>query len=395
MINICLAIHDANGNYSKYAGVSIQSILCHTSERIHFFILHDDSITEIQKKRISSLIRKDSDLIDFYAVEIPENWHNLKFIKIYSIGTLFRLLIPNKLPKEVKKVIYIDADTLTNLDIRELWDIDMERASVCGRKEVHYDNPLFKEGIAEDSYVNAGVLILNLERIREKHNLYEESVDFFKEHPNCMWNDEDAINFVLNGQQKLISSKYNTYTVLQEESEPECLKECIYHFAGDHPRANGERSFDREFYRILRQTPWWEKDEVVLDYFYGQNSLREADCGRIRRIAFSMGTKKHIVFWGAKETQAYKIIRDIYDFSRKEVWAVDVHNDKQIEFDGIRVENPKKLNEFKGEAFVIVLAYNHYSDISRELSNMGYTEEYDYAESRMLLSEPEGGRFLL
>ena len=396
MINICAAIHDANGNYSKYAAVAFRSIINNTSERLHFFVLHDDTFMEQQKGKLARMIEEGGNEIDFYEVSIPEDWKKLKSIKNFTIGTLFRLMISDKLPRDIGRVIYIDADILVNLDIKELWDIDIGNALVCGRKEKHYDNPIFDEGISEDSYVNAGVLIFNLDKIREKHDLYRESIRFFERHPNCMWNDEDAINFVLNKKQKIIPNRFNTFTVFAEEAEPEFLKHCIYHFAGDHPRANGSRAFDREFFRTLRQTPWGEEDEDIFAYFYGQNALREESFVNIRRISYAMGTKKNIVFWGAKETEPYKKIKAIYDLSDREVWAVDGDKGRQGEvFDGMRVESPDKLKGMQEGTFVVVLAYNHYRAISRALSGMGYREGYGYADSRFLLSEPEGGRYLL
>ena len=396
MINICVAIHDANGNYSKYAAVAVQSLINKTGERLHFFVLHDDTFKEQQKNKLTRMVEEGCNEIDFYKVRIPDEWYKIKSIKNFTIGTLFRLMISDKLPSDIDRVIYIDVDTLVNLDIKELWDVDTGSALVCGRKEKHYDNPIFDEGISEDSYVNAGVLLLNLERIREQHDLYRESIHFFEKHPNCMWNDEDAINYVLNRKQMIIPNRFNTFTISADESEPEFLKPYIYHFAGDHPRANGSRAFDREFFRILRQTPWGEEDEDIFSYFYEQNALREDGFVNVRRISYAMGKKKNIVFWGAKETAPYKKIKEIYDLSDKEVWVVDGDKGKRwTAFDGMRVEIPDKLKDIRKDTFVVVLAYNHYSEISRALFAMGYREGYDCAESRMLLSEPEGGRYLL
>lgn len=396
MINVCISIHDPSGNYSKYAAVAVQSLINNTTETIRFFILHDDTIGDQQKNKLEKMIKKKGNTADFIMVEIPEEWSRIKALKAFTVGTLFRLLIPNILPKDVKKVIYIDADTLTNLDIKELWDMDMDGAIVCGRKEAHYDNPLFAEGVSEDTYVNAGVLLLNLEGIKEYCDFYSESVAFFEKHPNCMWNDEDALNYILNKKQRVFSERYNTFTVLENESKPERLFQCIYHFAGDHPRANGERAFDREFFRILRQTPWGKDDNDMLEYFFNQIRFREKLYGIIRQVAFSMGRKRQIVFWGAKETKEYKKIKEVYDLSDKDIRIVDSNPDNNGNlFDNMRVEDPKILSKLSKDALVIILAYNHYEAIGRDLVSMGYKENDGFVDSRLLLSEPEGGRHYL
>ena len=109
-----------------------------------------------------------SELIEDIKIELPH-------IKNYwgTIASMYRLLIPNILPKNITKVIYLDADTIINLDINELWQIDLGNHSIAAVTEMESGAssdrmnavfPLVTQGIIEpEKYFNAGMLVLNLE----------------------------------------------------------------------------------------------------------------------------------------------------------------------------------------------------------------------------------------
>ena len=44
---------------------------------------------------------------------------------VFSIGSMYRLLIPQILPSDIEKCIYLDSDIAINLDINELWQINL------------------------------------------------------------------------------------------------------------------------------------------------------------------------------------------------------------------------------------------------------------------------------
>lgn len=43
----------------------------------------------------------------------------------WTIYTWYRLLLPNTLPVGIKRILYLDADTLVTADLSELFEIDM------------------------------------------------------------------------------------------------------------------------------------------------------------------------------------------------------------------------------------------------------------------------------
>lgn len=84
-INICAVLSDKDGNYSKYAAVMMASVLRKTSCRVHFFILHDETVMEDIKDDIASLCDLYDSVVDFLLAEVPECWHDIKRLNLYSI----------------------------------------------------------------------------------------------------------------------------------------------------------------------------------------------------------------------------------------------------------------------------------------------------------------------
>jgi len=63
------------------------------------------------------------------------------------------------LPKEIDKILYLDIDTLLIGPIDELWNIDISNSYCAGAKEPKKETDF--------SYINTGVLLMNLKKIRE------------------------------------------------------------------------------------------------------------------------------------------------------------------------------------------------------------------------------------
>ena len=377
-----MVLHDNSGNYCKYAGVVVQSILIHTTANVHFYILCDETIDETQMNRFYSLINNSACTMDFVKVKIPDSWNNLRGVSIYSVGTLFKLLMVEALPKNIEKTIYIDDDILVNMDINDLWNVDMENFLVCG----------VQERCREQGYINAGVMLLDIKGIREYCDLYSDSVSFFRENPTCMCLDQDAFNYILRKKKKLLNNKFNTFTI--EEKETEMLRNVIYHFVSRYPNANGKTSFDREFFRVLRQTPWWNSDEAVFEFFYKSISNREHQLKCIRKASYYIGKSDNVAFWGANESEGFTKLTSIYDFACKNSCFIDADIAKQgKKISELEVKNIDYLVGRKEETYVIVVAYNHYESIKEQLNEMGYTEYINYINIRYLLLEDEGGNF--
>jgi len=113
------------------------------------------------------------------------------------IVTFFRLKIATLL-SNLDKVIYLDADIVANSDLRKLWQISIGAFCMGACKESSYKHNSERLGLATDSpYINAGVLVLNLKKMREK-NIESLFWDCLEKKSNILeLVDQDVINLCL------------------------------------------------------------------------------------------------------------------------------------------------------------------------------------------------------
>ncbi len=124
----------------------------------------------------------------------------------------YRLVIPDIL--ESDKCLFLDGDIIVNRDLNDIYNNDMEDLYVAAVKDMGfvYDEELAKKhkersGFESlDTYVNAGVMLFNLSKIREaglkKRLLMEVSKGY-------IYMDQDIMNHVFYGKMKLLPSHFN------------------------------------------------------------------------------------------------------------------------------------------------------------------------------------------
>lgn len=235
-IHVALAVYDPTGAYSQYAGVTITSIFENTKNKVIIHLLHDDTLSEENRKKFIRTAKKYNQTIEFhdvteYADMISDEL--VKASKSWTVGTLYRLFIPDVLTS-IEKLIYLDCDIIFDLDIKELWNVDVENYCMAGVHDVtavgvaEYVRDSLN-GCSAKTYINAGVLVMNLALIRDKGNLFMNSMEWLKHHVHIMrFNDQDIINGLFYKSIKFIDQRFNTMSPVQKSE----LNNCIIHAAG-------------------------------------------------------------------------------------------------------------------------------------------------------------------
>jgi lipopolysaccharide biosynthesis glycosyltransferase len=138
-----------------------------------------------------------------------------------------RLVLDKILPNALDKVIYLDGDLLVLGSLKDLWNkLPNENYAIAGIPESCLDlhrsdrqSPQEKEHISDlqqqsgdfsipiGSYINSGVLVLNLNIIRQD-NLFPETIKWLMVH-SPKRPDQDAINFQLRGRILRCEGKWN------------------------------------------------------------------------------------------------------------------------------------------------------------------------------------------
>lgn len=115
-----------------------------------------------------------------------------------SKETYYRLLIGDILPEDVHKILYLDPDIVINKDLSELYDVDLTGKVVAAARHL----PFFVEKFnlvrlrmkLKSHYINAGVLLINLDEWRNAVTL-QEILDYISSSIKRLWlADQDVIN---------------------------------------------------------------------------------------------------------------------------------------------------------------------------------------------------------
>ena len=255
--HIVLALQDKTGNYSKNIGVVIASIAANTNSSVCFHVFHDDTLSESNKEKLQQMCTSFQQMLCFHNIVFPVEIDQLNAIKYISMGTLYRLDIANQL-KDVDKALYLDGDIVVHLDIKELFTVDMENKAILAVADKGtLKNPkLYQLNIPVklENYFNAGVILFDLNKIRDKYNLLQDCLEIIKKYPKDFFTDQSALNHFLQDDCKLIDDKYNLFPTAAND---DISRKCIWHFAGGgKPWTVRQFKVDLLYWQYLRLTPW-------------------------------------------------------------------------------------------------------------------------------------------
>lgn len=157
-----------------------------------------------------------------FAIEFVDMSDELKHIMRYfknvyhfSIVTYYRLFIASMFP-ECDKIIYLDCDLVVLGNIAELYDIELGDAIMAAVPDQFVrSTPQFRAyaeravGVAPDSYINAGVLLLSLERFRQQ-GIEKRFVELLTKYDFDLIDPDQAyLNYLCRGRILLLPNGWN------------------------------------------------------------------------------------------------------------------------------------------------------------------------------------------
>ena len=268
-INIVTSIWEPDGKYSMYAGVMIYSILTnsHNKSKLHFHVLHDNTLRNVNKNKLIEMIDDNNAKITFYKVDLPAKLLNCKAIAEFSPGTLFRFFIEKEL-KTIERVLYLDCDIICRMDISELYNIDISDCSIAAVRDT-LAHTVVPNGLPReysfykdkdyytDEYFNAGVMLMNLAKIREKYDFLNDNIAFLTKYNDAPLLDQDALNSMFLEDKKIIDGKYNVFVNHLNDDKTD-INNCILHFNNPYnkPWKVKTSRLDIIFWQYLAASPW-------------------------------------------------------------------------------------------------------------------------------------------
>lgn len=274
-------LYASNDGYARHLGVSMYSLMEHNKkmETIQVYVLSVNLSAENQEKlqEIAGQFGRQLHMVEMG--DLKERFTIPVDTRGFDISAMTRLFAAEALPEDVKKVLYLDCDTVVIGDLEPLWNTPLEGNLVAMVPEPTVYREM-KDAIdlgKDDPYYNSGVLLMDLEGWR-KEDIQRKLFQYYGDKGGCLFAcDQDTLNGALKGRIRQLSPRYNFFTnyryfhyqtlegmnrsyekVGKKEFEAARRRPVILHYMGDErPWIAGNRNHYRKYYdSYLARTPW-------------------------------------------------------------------------------------------------------------------------------------------
>ncbi len=274
-------VYVSNEAYAQHFAVSFASLCdCNPDEEELTVYLLDTGIQPETAEKLKTLAADfGRELILLHCRNLEAKFAARPDTGRFDLSTLGRFFLGEFLPDMVTRVLYLDCDTVVQRSLHKMYTADLHGALLAMAEEptIYHEVKAYLGILPDAPYFNAGVMLVDLarwrrERIGEKLLAYYEEIA-----PQCLFQDQDAINGLLKRRIAILHPRYNfitnyyyfSYAALEVfspayreigERRFSAAKRhpAILHYAGDERpwRQGACNPYGREYLRYLARTPW-------------------------------------------------------------------------------------------------------------------------------------------
>lgn len=326
--------------FSTPAYISILSLLINNTEldEIDFFIF-DDGINDSSRKDLFELVKKYNRNIKFITpiriIQMLKKMDVIPWRGRYSAYVKF--FLQDYLPKEINRVIFLDADTIIDDSLRELNDMSLNGHPCAMALEAVHNKYKEYSGIGDNELYNTGVIVFDMDEWR-KNKVEEKFLKHLKDICcHYMFPEEDPISVVLCKNVQRLSPDYNYITMFYYYATEKYFQRYQWNDAGNKFYSLEELVLSQKSVKIYHCTDTftnrpWDKNNIhpytiKFDYYYEQSKLSDNEKkvyndGIIRKVEFFL--RKHLpafasnylyymaakIYYTAKAKRHYKLLRE-------------------------------------------------------------------------------------
>ena len=214
-------------------------------------------------------------------------------------ATYLRLLLGELLPRDVRRVIYLDSDLVVLGDLSEVWDLPSEGSAIWAARDqmepIWGEVPGARVACATmrwdvgTPYFNAGVMAVDCEAWRAL-DIAGRVTEYTNRHAGDITHgDQDGLNVVFAGRWSELPAEWNVQMAAWFRSKEVYDRGEILHFTGVgkpwNPGYRHERDAATHFFAVLRKSGWLSTGELAafgLTRRLPQRAIAMAIAGRNR-----------------------------------------------------------------------------------------------------------------
>lgn len=212
-------IYASDDNYAWLMGISMISLFennrgCH---EINVYLFGDkiSSDNEVKLNQAAKQYGRKLEIIDVNKLKLPDKLYSGRYPK----SAFSRLFAFDLLPKEIDRVLYLDCDIIVDGCINELYNHTMEDKIIWAVKDCVSKAYKLKIGIKGDGiYINTGVMLMNLRKMRQ-FPMLDRISEFVGRYSGVMdYADQEIINGIFQGEFGILPPQWNVMTQFNQYS---------------------------------------------------------------------------------------------------------------------------------------------------------------------------------
>lgn len=211
-MNILVTVDE---RYVTYLMVMLESLFVHNGQEMDIYLLYSD-ISEESLDRLRRFVSGHGKRL--HTVRVDEKlFGTAPVFRYFSRTMYYRLLCADLLPERAGRALYLDPDILVRGSVLELYEQDLHGCSIAGVPDrfINRFQPEHRDALGledEEPYVNSGVLLFDLEKMRREFDR-KELLRCLEEHrEKTLFPDQDAINLYFRSDIHVLPRKYNYNT---------------------------------------------------------------------------------------------------------------------------------------------------------------------------------------
>lgn len=258
-------------SYAPYLDCAIRSMMERASRAYTYqiIVLHED-LTEESRRKLSAAVKPPFQIRFLQMQEklagITDRGENRLRCDYFTLTIYFRLFIADRFP-EYDKGLYLDSDIVVPGDISQLYQTELgdDLIGACPDHSItpvpalvdYVENAV---GIPIEQYINSGILVMNLKKMREV-GLCDHFLHLLHTyHFDCLAPDQDYFNAMCNGKIVYLDESWDamppeggggTGAILERPS-------LIHYNLFQKPWCYDDIPYEDYFWRYAKGSPFYE-----------------------------------------------------------------------------------------------------------------------------------------
>ncbi len=276
-VPIFFAVDD---NYVPFLCVALRS-LCDNRSSAFEYRIHVLIETLSQASR-SSIKEFESENVKISFIDVREKLkalcQRLHIRDYYTKATYYRFFVPDMFP-EYDRGLYLDCDIVINCDISRLYNSPIG-SNLVGAipEEVMTDIDIFGRysetvlGIPRNEYFNAGILVMNLKKMREIE-IEKRFSELLNVRVYRVAQDQDYLNVICHGKVFYLNKKWNK-TPMPDSSES-IIPHIVHYKINFKPWRYDDIPYADHFWKYADKTEFGEMLHKIKENYSDEEKARD------------------------------------------------------------------------------------------------------------------------